>query len=30
MLEMGDVPSTMIVGVHGLTDEMLRPPPATA
>jgi enterochelin esterase-like enzyme len=24
MLEQGGVPSTMIVGVHGLTDEMLR------
>ena len=24
LLERGDVPSTMIVGVHGLTDEMLR------
>jgi enterochelin esterase-like enzyme len=24
MLEKGGVPSTMIVGVHGLTDEMLR------
>src|ERR1700728_179611 len=24
MLEQADVPSTMIVGVHGLTDEMLR------
>jgi enterochelin esterase-like enzyme len=24
MLEKADVPSTMIVGVHGLTDEMLR------
>ncbi len=24
MLEKGDVPSTMIVGVHGPTDEMLR------
>jgi enterochelin esterase-like enzyme len=24
MLETVDVPSTMIVGVHGLTDEMLR------
>src|SRR6202050_4408056 len=24
MLEKGDVPSTMIVGVNGLTDEMLR------
>src|SRR6516164_8388041 len=24
MLDEADVPSTMIVGVHGLTDEMLR------
>src|SRR5580658_7339251 len=24
LLEQTDVPSTMIVGVHGLTDEMLR------
>src|SRR5579871_2022675 len=24
LLEAADVPSTMIVGVHGLTDEMLR------
>src|SRR5215216_3258573 len=24
LLEAADVPSTMIVGIHGLTDEMLR------